>query len=229
VVDDRRSGIQKLFMGLVSPATALRMETESRSWMIRCPACNYERSVWETGGIRYKASGTARQLRQCPQCGKRTWHTVYRREEPSAAGPASVSTAGGRSRLLLWVLVLGVFLAGSLAFFGILFFVTNTLTQPVATSGDAFMTALKTGNYAPAYALCAPDLQQELGNVAGLATLVGTHQPAQWNWTSRSIRNGVGQVQGPLTYADGASGTVHLVFQQVDNDWKLVSFRMNPR
>jgi hypothetical protein len=216
-------------MGLVSPATAARMEAESRNWMIRCPACGYERSVWETGGIRYKASGTTRQLRQCPQCGERTWHTIYRREGPPAAGPAPVPAAGGRARLLLWGLILGLVLAAGIAFAGILFFVTSALTQPVATSGDAFMTALQTGNYAQAYDLCAPDLQQQLGNVSALATLAGTRQPAQWNWTGRSIRNGVGRLDGSLTYADGTSGTAQLMFRQVDNVWRIVSFRMNPR
>jgi hypothetical protein len=146
-----------------------------------------------------------------------------------ATGPASVPVVGGRRRLLLWGLVLGLFLAACIAFTGIIFFVTSALTQPVVTSGDAFMTALKAGNYTQAYAFCTPDLQKQLGDVSGLATLVQSHQPAQWNWTSRSIRNGVGQLGGSLTYADSTSGTVHLVFDQVDNAWKIVSFRMNPR
>jgi hypothetical protein len=113
-------------------------------------------------------------------------------------------------------------------FVTVLIIVIGTLTQPVVNSGDAFMTALKTSNYAQAYALCTPELQRELGSVSGMETLVGTDQPTQWNWTSRSIRNGVGRLDGSLTYADGKTGTVHIEFTQVGNDWKIVSFRMDP-
>jgi DNA-directed RNA polymerase subunit RPC12/RpoP len=82
------SGIQKLFTRLFarSAASKAAMEAESRSWMIRCPACGYERSVWETGGVRYKAYGTSYQLRRCPHCGKLTWHKVYRVTPPKDGG-----------------------------------------------------------------------------------------------------------------------------------------------
>ena len=72
--------IQKLFARFVSPDRAAKMEAESRTWMIRYPACGYERSVWETGGVMYKASGASWQFRRCPQCGKRGWHKVYQKK-----------------------------------------------------------------------------------------------------------------------------------------------------
>lgn len=53
------------------------MEAESRSWMARC-ACGFARSIWELGGIRWKATGQPRQYLSCPQCGQRSWHTVTR-------------------------------------------------------------------------------------------------------------------------------------------------------
>ena len=55
------------------------MQTESRSWMIRC-TCGHEKSVWDSGGIRWKARGTPRRFRRCPNCGQTTWHVVYRKE-----------------------------------------------------------------------------------------------------------------------------------------------------
>lgn len=58
---------------------AASMEAESREWMVRCGACGYERSVWDLGGIRWKAAGTSKQYRRCPSCGQRSWHTIYRR------------------------------------------------------------------------------------------------------------------------------------------------------
>lgn len=71
--------IQRLFTRFVSPTRAAAMEAESRTWWVRCPRCGYERSVWEMGGIRYKAFGSSLSFMRCPHCGKRSWHTVYRK------------------------------------------------------------------------------------------------------------------------------------------------------
>lgn len=228
--DKEKSGVQKLLTGRASPSTAASMEAESRSWMVRCPYCGHERSVWEMGGVRYKAAGKSRQLRRCPQCKRLAWHIIYRQQSTPGTGPdpAPLPLADSRRRWLLWVVGLGLMAAIIAGFVTVLIIVIGTLTQPVVNSGDAFMTALKTSNYAQAYALCTPELQRELGSVSGMETLVGTDQPTQWNWTSRSIRNGVGRLDGSLTYADGKTGTVHIEFTQVGNDWKIVSFRMDP-
>jgi len=129
---------------------------------------------------------------------------------------------------LLWTILAGALVAVIIAFVAILSLVIGTLTQPVVTTGDAFMTTLKTGDYTRAYALCTPDLQQELGSVPALSALVDGYRLGEGNWTSRSIRNGVGQLDGSLTYAGGRSGTAHLTLRQVGNDWRIDSFRMNP-
>lgn len=67
---------------------AASMEAESREWMDRCGACGYEQSVWDLGGIRWKAAGTSKQYRSCPNCGRRSWHTVYRRRGGAPAPPS---------------------------------------------------------------------------------------------------------------------------------------------
>jgi predicted RNA-binding Zn-ribbon protein involved in translation (DUF1610 family) len=72
--------IQRLFTRFVSPERKAAMEAESREWMIRCPKCGFEQSVWETGGVMYKASGSSWQYRRCPQCGQRSWHKIYRKK-----------------------------------------------------------------------------------------------------------------------------------------------------
>lgn len=53
------------------------MEAESRERRVRC-ACGHDRSIWDLGGIRYKAAGNPRKLMKCPACGKRSWHAVTR-------------------------------------------------------------------------------------------------------------------------------------------------------
>ena len=70
--------IQQFLTAVLPKEWAEDMHAESLAWMIRC-ACGFERSIWESGGIRWKAKGSPRQLRVCPQCGQRTWHTIFRK------------------------------------------------------------------------------------------------------------------------------------------------------
>jgi phage terminase large subunit GpA-like protein len=81
VADGERTGAQRL-------ATAA-MEAESRAWMVSCPHCGFERSVWDTGGVRYKAAGTSRNYMRCPNCGKRGWNRIYWKGGVPGAAPAS--------------------------------------------------------------------------------------------------------------------------------------------
>ena len=57
------------------------LEADSRLWMIVCPHCRHERSVWDIGGIRYKAAGNPRRLRLCEKCGVQ-WHQVVKKDQP---------------------------------------------------------------------------------------------------------------------------------------------------
>ena len=68
--------IQRIAKRLL-PKHAAAMEAESREWRVRC-VCGHDRSIWDLGGIRYKAAGNPRKLMKCPACGKRCWHTVSR-------------------------------------------------------------------------------------------------------------------------------------------------------
>jgi hypothetical protein len=234
--EERKSGVQKFFTSLVSPETAARMEADSRAWMLQCPRCGFERSFWDIGGIRYKATGNQRNLLRCPQCGQVSWHKAYKREGPlpdipapaSSTTPATASTTRGHPIWLRWTLflILPLVIFFVLLYFGIFYFVSG-VTQPVVTVGDEFMTALKSNSDARAYALCAPDLQQELGSTADLSSLVQGYRPSEWNWDSRSIRNGVGRLSGSYTSVDGKRGTVQLTLDEVGNDWRIVSFSFN--
>jgi hypothetical protein len=74
--------LQSLLVRLLPARWAEDMEAESRSWMIRCPGCGFEQSVWDIGGIRWKAASVNKMvLRHCPDCKERGWHSVYRRSE----------------------------------------------------------------------------------------------------------------------------------------------------
>lgn len=73
------SFIQRFFVAILPEEWARSMEAESRLWMARCP-CGFELSMWERGGIRWKAAGHESQYASCPQCGKRHWHTIYKKQ-----------------------------------------------------------------------------------------------------------------------------------------------------
>jgi hypothetical protein len=47
---------------------------------MRC-RCGFEKSIWDMGGIRWKARGTSRNYMRCVACGERSWHTLYRKTD----------------------------------------------------------------------------------------------------------------------------------------------------
>ncbi|MBI5801421.1 MAG: hypothetical protein HZA92_11980 [Verrucomicrobia bacterium] len=81
--------VQRLAKQLLPKQTADAMEAESRQWRVLC-ACGHERSIWDLGGIRYKAAGNPRKLMKCPACGKRTWHRVFK-QPPVTAGRNAIA------------------------------------------------------------------------------------------------------------------------------------------
>jgi hypothetical protein len=85
--------LQRTILAFVPGSVAEAMEHESRQWMMRCD-CGHERSIWEVGGIRYKAAGNPRRLSRCPSCNRRTWHEVYNKAEQSAASTRRGTDAG---------------------------------------------------------------------------------------------------------------------------------------
>lgn len=56
---------QRFFRWLLGPG----VERESREWKYECGHCGHRESVWESGGIRYKATGENSYRGRCPACG----------------------------------------------------------------------------------------------------------------------------------------------------------------
>jgi hypothetical protein len=71
------SRVQKIVKALLPRRWSAAMETESRAWIMICP-CGHETSVWDAGGIRYKAAGNPTRRHRCPHCGP-TWHRLEKR------------------------------------------------------------------------------------------------------------------------------------------------------
>lgn len=58
-------------------------EAESRQWLATCPNCRQATSIWDLGGIRYRAKGRPVMNIRCPHCGQRgAFHVA--REKPAA-------------------------------------------------------------------------------------------------------------------------------------------------
>ncbi len=112
MVEKGLSRTQRFFTRFVDSETAAAMEAHSRAWLVQCPKCGFERSIWDLGGIRYKATGNQRNLGRCPACGKRSWHKVHK----AADFPTTHAPAWPLIRLILSVtvaaLILGAILVG---------------------------------------------------------------------------------------------------------------------
>lgn len=74
--------IQRFFKAIFPASWAESMEADSRRWMVRC-RCGFERSIWDMGGIRWKAYGSSKSYMRCLSCGRRSWHTIYRKTQDS--------------------------------------------------------------------------------------------------------------------------------------------------
>lgn len=135
-----------------------------------------------------------------------------------------------RNIILIAAAVVGVCLCLCIAIFGVAFIGGFLGTQPVADLGEKFMQSLKSGDYATAYALCHPSLQQKLGSAQGLQRLVenGKARPSSWSFSSRNIESDQGHMEGTVTM-QGGDGTVSLDFAKSGNDWKIIGFDLKAK
>jgi len=72
------SFVQRLMTAILPRPWAAAMEAEARAWTARCEICGTERSVWDLGGIRWKAAGNPRRRHECPSCDRATWHRLHK-------------------------------------------------------------------------------------------------------------------------------------------------------
>lgn len=66
--------LQKLLVTWLPSRWAQAIQAESQSWLLRCPACGTTRSVWDVGGIRFKAASRSKRLYlRCAHCHSWRW------------------------------------------------------------------------------------------------------------------------------------------------------------
>jgi hypothetical protein len=66
--------LRDFILGFMPPKMRAEAESESRRWIAACPTCQSANSVWDVGGMRYKAAGKPIKLAQCPNCRKIRLH-----------------------------------------------------------------------------------------------------------------------------------------------------------
>lgn len=69
-------GLRSFIMWFMGPQTKANAEAESRKWIATCPNCGKQTSIWDLGGLRFKAAGKPSQGFRCQQCGKFGMHKV---------------------------------------------------------------------------------------------------------------------------------------------------------
>jgi hypothetical protein len=78
---------------LLPPRWRSSIEKESRDWVVRC-ACGHETSIWEMGGVRFKACGNPLRGARCGKCGNVFVGQIFRRSaEIQPAGAMDDSAA----------------------------------------------------------------------------------------------------------------------------------------
>jgi hypothetical protein len=108
----------------------------------------------------------------------------------------------------------------------LLFNTVMNATQPVVNAGEAYMAALRDGDFTRAFEMSDTALQQEVGDAEGLQAALGDKQLASWSFTSRAINNAQGTLSGTTAYTNGETGTVDMTLTQVGNNWKVAGITL---
>ncbi len=62
--------LRDLILRFMSPKMRAEAEADSRKWAATCPRCQRVNSMWDVGGMRYRAVGNPVTLVRCAHCGK---------------------------------------------------------------------------------------------------------------------------------------------------------------
>ncbi len=113
---------------------------------------------------------------------------------------------------LVMVLAVGLILLFSLTACGQL--------GDVSDMGNAFMSALSTGDNATSYQMLHPDIQQEVGGESGWTEWTAIRNFEKWKFNSTSIENDSAQLEGTAEL-EGVTYDVVLVFDKVNDAWQI--------
>jgi hypothetical protein len=151
-------------------------------------------------------------------------HEVRRRKElaanPPVAAPVGPPRRPGWQRFLIGLSAVLVAFAG-------LFAVVWRLTAVLATTADEFFLALKTQDFAKAKTYLAEDFraatsEQELRDFVSRSALINY---ASASWSTRSIQNSTGSLEGVLETTSGGSIPMSISLVREQGVWKIYTLR----
>ncbi len=67
---------RNFIMWFMSKEMKAKAEADARRWGFVCEKCGQRSSIWEIGGLRYKAIGEPISLVMCPKCGHKGMHKI---------------------------------------------------------------------------------------------------------------------------------------------------------
>ncbi|WP_128892602.1 hypothetical protein [Erythrobacter sp. HKB08] len=117
------------------------------------------------------------------------------------------------------VLGIGAGIAVIALLVGAIFWATSGVTD----AADEFFAAAGEGDYEAAHALTSKDLQRTL-SAEGLQQYLernGLDEVTDTSWSSRSIENDIGTVEGSVTTASGAKIPITLSLVKEGEDWRI--------
>jgi hypothetical protein len=151
-------------------------------------------------------------------------HELRRRKEltanPPVAAPASPPRRPGWQRFLIG---LGVVLVA----FGGLFALVWRLTAGLATTADEFFLALKAQDFEKARTYLAEDFRASTSEqgLRDFVTRSALSNYASASWSSRSIENSTGTLEGVVETSSGGSIPMSITLVREHDDWKIYTLR----
>lgn len=116
-------------------------------------------------------------------------------------------------------IVLGSAVAVIAAIVGVVFYATSGMTG----AADRFFETARGGGQAEIYALTSAELRNATSpeQLSGFIKANRFDQVAETSWSSRSIENGLGSLEGSLTLDDGGVIPLSLQLVQEGGDWRI--------
>ena len=90
----------------------------------------------------------------------------------------------------------------------------------VSDRGNAFMSALNTGDNTSSYQMLHSDIQEEVGGEESWAEWASIRNFDEWKFTSTSIENNTATLEGTAVL-DDIDYSIILLFDKIDEEWKI--------
>src|SRR5882724_3977333 len=93
---------------------------------------------------------------------------------------------------------------------------------PIAEAGDAFMKTMKSTDHTASFAMLAAPLQKEIGGEQGWDKFAEPRVPKEWKFSSKSISNGEGKLEGAADFENGQHLDMRLTLVKEGAAWKVI-------